>query len=526
MGRLRQLYPQNYGSSSNIHTEIESLVRYLNSAELGNKTVGELLAQIFDIDGNFAGPIEFRKDSEGGIEYRIGTFLEEDDGWLPLLALDDVRGEPGANVGEIGAPLLYGRQDYAPAALATTLDYAYEATDAILAFVDGVLQTEGIGADYQLAPTGGTGGTSAVVFNVAFVGTESVSLFKVRSELITGYTRADTETVATQAVFPFVHDETSRLLVFLNGVLQREGGAYDYTTSATTDTVTFLTPVPSGNIVTIMTVENALTTAVTGLMLEENFVDLTSGLIHFEKINIEDEAIPQAKVSGLVSLAAESAKLTVSAGTPAGPVVGDLWLDTTATPNALKFYDGIQWLETTPVSAIPSFNAASALRVLRVNGTGTGLEFSEIDLSSVIPLSQKGSASGVATLDGSAKLPVAQLPDSISRKTIAEVYSGALANGTKAVRRIWNERVEVDSIALRLSAGTCSAQLAINGVGVGTVFSVSVTPTEVKLGQGGNPDVPQDVDATGASKTIGVIITAAAGASDLDVAIGCSVTPS
>ena len=40
MVRLRQQYPQNYGSSGNINTEFENLTRYLNSAELGDNTVG------------------------------------------------------------------------------------------------------------------------------------------------------------------------------------------------------------------------------------------------------------------------------------------------------------------------------------------------------------------------------------------------------------------------------------------------------------------------------------------------------
>ena len=60
MARIRQQFPQNYGSSGNIN-EFESLIRYLNSAELGNKTVGELLAKLFDADGNFDGLIELRK---------------------------------------------------------------------------------------------------------------------------------------------------------------------------------------------------------------------------------------------------------------------------------------------------------------------------------------------------------------------------------------------------------------------------------------------------------------------------------
>ena len=55
MARLRQQYPQNYGSSGNIHVDFENIVRYLNSAELGDKTLGELLAVLFNADGEFEG---------------------------------------------------------------------------------------------------------------------------------------------------------------------------------------------------------------------------------------------------------------------------------------------------------------------------------------------------------------------------------------------------------------------------------------------------------------------------------------
>lgn len=523
MSRLRQISPQNYRSSASVHTEFESVIRYLNAAELGNKTISELFKVLFDNEGNFIGPIELRRDSSAGIEYRVGTYDSEDKGWINLVELSEIRGEPGLNVGEIGAPLLYAREDYEPAAAETSLDYAFLATDALLVFEDGILLQEGALNDYELNLMGGSG-TGSVDFTSAFSGTENVSIFKVRSELVSGYNRVDYNTVALQTTFTFVHDDTSKLLVFLNGILQREGGGFDYTTDSAANTVTFLNPVPASSLVSIMTVENALTTAVSGLMLEEQFTDLTTGLIKFSKIGVGDEEIPQAKVFGLVDAIGTSAKLTVSAGTPADPVTGDLWLDITASPNELKFFDGTQWLQTTPVSAIPAFAPTDGLKVLRVNGTGTGLEYSTVDLSSVIPLSQKGAASGVASLDGNAKLPTSQLPDGISRISLSRVIDGAIANDTYTVQRIWKERIEVDAIALRLSGGTATARLAINGVGVGSTFAISTTPTEVILGQGGNPDIPQDVDATSASKTIDVIITGAAGASILDIAVGASVT--
>jgi len=73
MTRLRQQYPQNYGSSGNISTEFENITRYINTAELGDKTVGELLSTIFDANGTWSGPVEMRLDSSAGLQYRVGS---------------------------------------------------------------------------------------------------------------------------------------------------------------------------------------------------------------------------------------------------------------------------------------------------------------------------------------------------------------------------------------------------------------------------------------------------------------------
>ena len=51
MARLRQQHPQNYVNSGNIHTDFENLIRYINSAELGNKTIGELFGILFNEEG-------------------------------------------------------------------------------------------------------------------------------------------------------------------------------------------------------------------------------------------------------------------------------------------------------------------------------------------------------------------------------------------------------------------------------------------------------------------------------------------
>lgn len=523
MARLKQLYPQNYGSSTNINAELENVIRYLNAAELGNRTVGELLAQLFDTSGTFIGPIEIRRDEAEGIQYRVGKYNDPDEGWQTLVELDDIRGAPGVSVGEVGLPLLTGRADYTPANGATTVAYSFTGADALLVFKNGLLLRSP--ADYTFSSTGGPDDSGILTFDVAFNGTDKVTVFKVRAEVDSGYERTDYVAAETQSIFAFPHTANNRLFVYRNGILLREGAGHDYTASPDTDTVTLLTPATPGTAISILTIENPSLTTLTGLMLEETFVNPETGKIKWSSIGVADGEIPSSKVANLAALINETAKITASATTPVGPTQGDLWLDTSTSPNELKFYDGVQWLRTAPVSSLPSFDISQALRYLRINGTGTALEYATIDLSSVIPLAQKGAAAGVATLDNTAKLPASQLPATISRTSFHRVISGSITDGTQQISRIFNQRISIDSVTLRLTGGTCNARLAINGVPFGSTFAVSVTPAEIKFGQGGNPDLPQDVDATGNSRSIDVVITSASGATNLDVAVGASITP-
>ena len=77
MARLRQQHPQNYVNSGNIHTDFENVIRYINSAELGDKTVSELLRVLFDEEGVFQGPIQMRVDTEEGLQYRVGQYDQD-----------------------------------------------------------------------------------------------------------------------------------------------------------------------------------------------------------------------------------------------------------------------------------------------------------------------------------------------------------------------------------------------------------------------------------------------------------------
>lgn len=509
MGRIRQHFPNNYTSSANISVEFENLIRYLVSAERGGKTLGELIEVLFDDAGEFDGPIEMRRDLSGDIQYRIGTYTS-DTGWQTLVNAADLRGAPGVEAGEIGAPIMHSRYDVTPTAGTSVVTYAHDAADELLVFTDGILQREGVGFDYTHNAS-----TDSVTFTPALNGSERVTIYKVRASAITGYRREDTVTVASQAVFPFVHDETSQLNVYRNGILQREGGSYDYVTNAATDTVTFTSSLAAGNLVSIITVENTSAKVVTGLMTETNFVDAPSGLIRLDRVKIDDGALPVAKVASLAADLAARARLTISATTPVGPVSGQLWFDTSQSPNQMKVWDGATWLRLTPDTALPTFSATDAKRVLRVNPTGTGLEFAPQDLTSVVPNTARGAANGVATLDTNARLPAAQLPEALGTDTLYRVEQTPV-NQAYVIKRVFREKLRLDGLALQTTSGTCTVQLAINGVATGPTYNVTSTPSEQNI-------TSITVDATTASATIGFIVTANASAAKLEVAIAATV---
>lgn len=510
MARLRQQYSQNYGAAGNISVEFENVIRYLNAAELGNKTLAELLQTLFDEDGEFDGPIEFRIDSSAGLQYRVGEYEKETDGWLTIAALADIRGPAGRDVGDIGAPIFHGRADFVATSSQTDFTYVHTANDTLLVYVNGILKRPGLLYDYT------SDNVDTITFNAGLTLSDKVAVFKVRSTAITGYTRSDTVTSAPQAVFPFTLEPDTKIMVYKNGLLQREGGSYDYTVQEDGNTITFTSTVDTGNLVTILTVENISERAVTGLMLEDQFCDTSTGKILLSRVQIDDGALAQAKVSGLVSALSAKAKLSVSSSTPLTPSSGDLWVDTSQTPNLLKFFDGTSWLRTTPNNSLPSFTTSDAGRLVQVNGAGTGLEYADLDLSSVLPVTARGSANGVASLDSSGRLPSSQLPQALISVSYAGLQ-GSPSNAAYVIQRIYKQKVRLEGIAIRLASGTCNVQVAVNGVAQGITYAASSTPNEVTIAS------PIEVDATSGSKTIGFIVSSGSTPTSLDIVISGSL---
>ena len=215
MVRLRQQYPQNYGSSGNISTEFENLTRYINAAELGDNTVGELLSKLFDAAGNWSGPIEMRLDASSGLQYRVGTYTDASLGWINLATLASIKGADGSTAGTVGAPIFHARQDTTTSGTPTVVDYAHNSTDELVVYREGKLQQPGGGNDYTSSPTAGTGNNGAVTFTGPLTNGDKITIYKVRSSAITGYVRQDTTVsgTATQA-FIFTHTEDQELQVW------------------------------------------------------------------------------------------------------------------------------------------------------------------------------------------------------------------------------------------------------------------------------------------------------------------------
>jgi hypothetical protein len=606
MARLRQQHPQNYVNSGNIHTDFENVIRYLNTAELGDKTISELMATIFNEEGVFDGPIQMRLDATAGIQYRIGQYSGAETGWVTIADVSTFRGTAGASVGNVEGPFFFGRADvliggpidtltvtagganYATVPTVTISDpqeptgTTATATATLTADAVTAITITNAGSGYTTAPTvtitGGSGsgatatgtiGSANSVIGYSFdPSTENIvvyrnglllhdtttantaaqysydttantitlatttpavalgdkiSIYSIRAQSVTNFRRVDNEISGSTTLVSFVHTDDEKILVWRNGILQQPGGSADYLSSSTSDTITFVdtaNQLTTGDKVTIMTVENQSLKTVAGMMFEDEYTN-AAGYINYAKVAVQDDEIPQAKVSALANTLLNKANILSQSATPTSPATGDLWLDTSLTPAILKFYEGTQWLETSPESSLPTFVQTNANQYVRVNGTGTGLQYGDIDFSSVVPKTYMGAANGVATLDSSGNLPVTQLPETFSTVSIPffsvhEDSSASIGNKTYYLSRIWKQTIRIDGIAYKLSSGTCTLQLSVDGVAVGSTYSATSSL------QSDNIATVIEVNGTVASKRIELIVTNNSSGQSLEVCIAAA----
>ena len=402
---------------------------------------------------------------------------------------------------------------------ANVITYTFDAnTEEVVVYKNGVLlakATTGTTAEYTNNAAANTITIASPTPGVS-VG-DKMTIYSVRAQSVTNYRRQDTAISGATSTVAFVHSSDETILVWRNGILQESGGGADYIASHTTATVTFNTQLTINDKVTIITVENQAQKSIAGLMFEDEYTN-TSGFINWGKLNVANDEIPQNKVNALSTSLATKANIKSQLSTPTSSTTGDLWLDTSQVPNILKFYDGTQWLETSPESSLPTFISTNASQYVRVNGTGTSLEYGDLDLSSVVPKTWRGAVNGVASLDSSAKIPTNQLPDIFATSTISflniwEDASVTVSNKTYYVAKVWKQKLRLDGITHKLASGTCTIQLSIDGASIGSSFSVSTTLASV------NMPTTIEIDGTTTGRRLELVVTNSSAANTLEVGI-------
>lgn len=506
MARLRQQHAQNYVSSSNVHTEFESIVRYLNSAERGNKTFGELFAKLFDTEGDVNLPVEFRLNTSTGIEARVGSGFSGEEGWTIVATLADVRGASGSNVGTIEGALFFNRQDITATAAQTAFPYPLDVlmSSKALVFLNGILVREN---EVTLDYTNGN-----VVLATAVALNDLVTIYSIRSQSVTNYRRLDFDVTTIRSQVPFPHTSDEEVVVYKNGILQRIGGSYDYNKDDALDVITFTTDLVANDVVNVLTVENSTVKNVQGIMLENEYTT-ADGYINFAKVSVTDGSITQAKVAGLVSALSAMGTVIVSATTPLTPLAGWLWVDISQAIPKLRFYDGTEWINTKEDIDLPSITIGDVNRYLAVNETADGYVYRELDFTTVVPKTYMGAANGVASLDSAGKVPVAEMPTLYSAHSISREMAGSVTAADFFLSKLWRQKLRIDGISAKTVSGTCQVQITIDGTGVGDTHSISSGGVDIVI------DPIIEVDGVASSKRIGINVTSVSAATDLHVAV-------
>lgn len=503
MSRLRQYFASRYGSTESVSAEFENIIRYLNSAEYGNLTLSELMDKLFDDNGDVSLGVEFRYDASTGLEYR----LDDTAAWQLITTADTLRGAPGSNYGTVESALFFNRVDYT-AGVAQTI-YAYTIVSeaaTVLVWVNGVLLAA---ADYVY-----NSGSGTVTLGTAPATSARVTLTTIRSNPATAFRRVDMLASASQVTFPFPHDEAEEVLVWRNGVLQREGGGFDFIKSWQTGTITMTTAQAVNTLISVICITNDKVRDVAGIMLEDGYC--TNGLIRLDKVLIADGAIAQAKVTGLVTVLGTKANIYVSGSVPGGATTGSLWVNTSGSIPTLLFFDGLRWLSSSPNGLIPLPQVSNALQYVRLNSTATALEYASIDLSAMIPSTSRGAANGVCPLDAAGLVPASNLPAYAARAPIIGAIQGSIANGNYLIGVI-EDNYTFDGLTVQLGAGTATIQLVVGGVSVGSTVAASTSTTKLLI-------TNNIKDASVTPLSVSLTVTGAAGAATLAYNAGAMIT--
>lgn len=502
---IRQYNANRYQSSQAVQDEFENLIRYIAAAELGGKTLKELLGQVFDDEGDIDLSLKFRYDAIKGLEVAVG---EDSDEWTTVVAADDIRGAPGVSLGTIDGPVFFNRVDLVATEGQVSFPYfiASDTADVVI-YVNGILQAE---TSYSYSSVTNTVTTA----DPQSAGTK-VTIYSIRNNGSSTYRRTDFLAGASQVVFPFPHTAEETVQVYRNGILQREGASFDFIQSAETGTITMTTAQPANTLISAVVVQNDAIRDVLGLMLEDRYA--TDGLIRFDRIAISDGQIATEKVAGLVASLALKGDTYVAPAAPTGARAGSMWINTSRPVPQLLFYDGTRWLDPSPEGLLPVPTSADALRFLRLNSTATAFELVTLDFSGLVATSLLGASGGVAQLDGSGTVPVAQTPLITRRRSISGKLEGAIANGTKVVGVLGGQRYMVDAATYVLEAGSATVQLRIGGTDYGLAVAVGTVPVTQQW-------AGVVADAIAAGLAVSLVITLAAGASGLSWNVQSTIT--
>lgn len=516
MAGIRQTAAFEYASSDKVHSEFENLIRYLQQAEVADKTLGEIIGNLTDADGNLNSNVQFQLDSSAGLQYRVGATGS----FTTIAPLSDLRGDAGQNVGDIGAPIFNGRQDYvigttvqastgvAYPTSTTVLEYSHDAADTLVVFKNGLLQVEGGSSDYTTSATNNT-----VTFTAALTTTapDTVTVYKIRATAITSFQRADFDLTTTQSVFSFTMDANTEIQVYRNGLLQREssgGVTNDYVRDNNNNTVTFTSAATNGELVSIITVENTTDQVVSGLMLEQAFTNQQTGKILFDKLELADGAIAEAKIASLTTNLAGKAGLsdTTAGGTTlsAGPVNTFYLEDVSGSPRLRFKVSSTQNVDINPSVDIPSPSSANSGKFIRVSAAGA-YELSALTdvLSGYITSAQKDAANGVPSLDSNLLISIDRIPAfSVLQQYPMLMMDAQVATPTTnevRMKRISGARIKIKKIHAVLDAGTLTLDVNVAGVSQSLAIAVSSTPVALV------PTSDIIIDARSGPISIGII---------------------
>ena len=353
-----------------------------------------------------------------------------------------------------------------------------------MVFRNGLLQVEGGSNDYVTSATNNT-----VTFSDDLTttdnsgGAEVVTIYKIRATAITSFQRVDAEVTTTQSIFPFVMDDQTEIQVYQNGLLLREGGSNDYVRDNNADTVTLNTAATNGDLVSIITVENTANQVVAGLMLEQVFTNAQTGKILFDKLEIADNAIAQAKVNGLTtSLAGKAGLSDVTAGgtaLSAGPTNTFYLEDVSGSPRLRFKVSETQNVDINPAVDIPSPSSANSGKFIRVSAAGA-YELSALTdvLSGYITTSQKDAANGVPSLDSNLLINVARIPSfSILQQypllIMDKLISTPVDGQEERMKRISGARVKINKVYATTNSGSLTLDIEVGGVSQSQAFAVT-----------------------------------------------------